>query len=491
MPPQKILIVEDEDQVARVLESYVRRLGYEVVGVVDNGETALDLVRTSPPALALLDIELPGSMDGFDIADRLRREFDIPAVFLTGRGDEETLERVRKSGSFGYLLKPFRAEELKACLELALLRHGRETQLAQVERSFSAAFRSIADAVILTDKAGQITYLNAAAERATGWVAADAVGRKLDVVFQVRNGTQTLKNRTLLKHVTNGSEPPEPTRELTLVTADKRELPVEVSVAPIRDDVRGVLGAVLVFRDITERKQFEAELRKSQADLRSLAGHMDLAREDERTRIAREIHDELGQMLTGFKMDLAWLEKKLASPTPGEPFLLLSKVQSMFGLLHSMVQTVRRISAELRPGVLDTLGLEAAVEWQVNDFQQRTGIRCSVSGNLREDALARPAATALFRVLQESLTNVARHAKASRVNVSMEETNDQVVLQVSDNGTGIAAADLRKGGTFGLLGMRERLSALGGKCDICGEAGRGTIVYVSVPVQPETKGSKL
>jgi two-component system sensor histidine kinase UhpB len=491
MPQQRILIVEDETQVARVLESYVQRLGYEVVGVVDNGEAALRLAAAHAPSLALLDIELPGSMDGFAIAERLLRDFDIPAVFLTGRGDEDTLERVRKSGSFGYLLKPFRAEELKAALTLALLRHGREARLAQVERSFSAAIRSIADAVILTDKVGNITYLNGPAERFTGWRAAEAVGRKLDVVFQARNGGQTLKTRAWLKQAAVEGAAPEPPRELTLLPADKRELPIEVSAAPIRDDPRGALGAVFVFRDITERKRFEAELKKSQAELRSLAGHLELAREEERTRIAREIHDELGQMLTGFKMDLAWMEKKLSEPKPGEPFALLVKVQSMFGLLHSMVQTVRRISAELRPGVLDTLGLEAAVEWQVNDFQQRTGVRSSVTGTLREDALARPAATALFRVLQESLTNVVRHAKASRVNVNLEETEGTVTLQISDNGCGIAAADVRKGGTFGLLGMRERIAALGGECEICGEPGRGTIVRVRVPVQPVTERKPL
>jgi DNA-binding response OmpR family regulator len=130
MPQQRILIVEDDSQVARVLENYLRRLGYEVVAVADNGPAAMRAAAEAKPQRALLDIELPGSMDGFEIAERLRRNFDIPAVFLSGRGDEETLERVRKSGSFGYLLKPFRAEELKASLELALLRHGRETQLA-------------------------------------------------------------------------------------------------------------------------------------------------------------------------------------------------------------------------------------------------------------------------------------------------------------------------------------------------------------------------
>lgn len=481
MPEERILIVEDESQVARLVETYLKRLGYGVAGVVDTGEAALRLAASTRPALALLDIELAGGMDGFQLSERLRREWDVPSVFLTGRGDEETLERVRRSDSFGYLLKPFRPEELKACLELALLRHGREAHLEKIERSFTAAIRSIADAVILTDKAGVVTHLNPAAERLTGWSAPAAEGRKLDAVFQLRPAGPGGKSRSLLKALAEQEFPGAPPRECKLLTADKREVPVEVSVAPIRNDQGAAVGAVLAFRDITERKRFEAELRKSQGELRSLAGYLEQAREAERTRIAREIHDELGQMLTGLKMDLAWLEKKLGESA--EPFTLLVKVQSMFGLLHSMVQTVRRISSELRPGILDTLGLEAAVEWQARDFQERTGIRCAVAGRLRENALSRPAMTALFRVLQESLTNVARHARAHNLRVKLAETGGRVVLEIADDGRGITPAELRKDGTFGLLGMRERLAVLGGECDIAGEPGRGTTVRVSVPVQ--------
>lgn len=483
MTRPRILIVEDEGQVARLLESYLNRLGHAVAGVADNGADALRLAATERPALALLDIELAGPMDGIELAAQLWREHNLPTMFLTGRSDEATLEQVRKSDSFGYLLKPVRLEELKAGVELALIRHGRETRLAQVERLFSAAIHGISDAVLLTDAAGLVTYLNPAAERLTGWPAHTATGRALDAIFRDRDDATGTAFITRDGAATPGRAGPNFPREWTLLTADFRPLPVEVSLASIRNDRGDVTGTVLLARDITERKRLEAQLRKSQAELRSLAGHLEQAREAERTRIAREIHDEFGQMLTAFKFDLAWLEKKLADPNPPAATTLQTRIHSMSVLLRGMVQSVRRIAMELRPGLLDTLGLEAAVEWQANDFQQRTGIRCTVTAGLPDDAVSRPLATALFRVLQESLTNVARHAGARTVHVRLEARAGRVLLEVRDDGHGVQIADLQKPGAFGLLGIRERVSALGGECDIQSEPGRGTTVRVSVPRQ--------
>jgi signal transduction histidine kinase len=254
---------------------------------------------------------------------------------------------------------------------------------------------------------------------------------------------------------------------------------------------------------MTERKRFEAQLKTSQEELRKLAGHLESAREAERTRIAREIHDEFGQLLTGFKYDLAWLEKKLSAPpsprpipgppdadepsdasSPGEATraALLEKVSAMTDLLHGMVQSVRRIAAELRPGVLDDLGLAAAVEWQSGEFQKRTGIRLHVRTALSERELPREIATALFRVFQESITNVGRHAGAKSVRVDLREAADQISLEVSDDGRGVTETDLGKAGAFGLLGMRERIAPLRGRFEIRGGPGKGTTVSITVPL---------
>src|SRR5207244_2973139 len=168
----------------------------------------------------------------------------------------------------------------------------------------------------------------------------------------------------------------------------------------------------------TERKRAEERLRRSREQLRSLSAHLQSVREEERTHIAREIHDELGQMLTGLKIDLSWLENRLGrNGHPKTQPLLLDKIKSISNLVGSTIQTVRRISTELRPGVLDDLGLTAAIEWQGQEFQARTGIRCKFNCNVEEVKLDPDRSTAVFRIFQETFINVARHANATQVEV--------------------------------------------------------------------------
>lgn len=481
MPTNNILVVEDESAFAQVVQIYLKRLGYGVTDIVNSGEDALRSATLQRPQLVLMDIEIQGSMDGVELAEQIRKDYDIPVIFLTGRSDNATLERVRRSDSFGYLLKPFRPEELKAGIELALILHGREKHLKQIEQSFSAAIKSIGDAVITTDTTGVVVFMNPAAERLTGMPERRAVRQKLAAVFRLKDDAGGIEQ------LFQGGPKDAFTHEACLLTAAGREVPVEVSVSTIYDEPRGMTGAVLVFRDITERKLFETQLKKSQNELRSLAGHLEGAREAERTRIAREIHDEFGQMLTGLKIDISWLEKKLSQNESAPRPPLLDKVKSIQELIREMVLSVRRISSELRPGVLDTLGLAAAVEWQVNEFQQRTGIKSHVRTVLGDREPPRAAATALFRVLQESLTNVARHAEATSVHVTLDEKEDWVTLEVKDDGRGITDEELKKTGAFGLMGMRERVIPLHGKCEILGTPGQGTTVRISVPVdEPDT-----
>ena len=477
MPYDKILIVEDEQPFAQVVEGYLQRLGFVVAGVVDSGEDALRVSAEARPDLALMDIEIRGGMDGFEVAERLREKHDIPVIFLTGLADDATMERVRRSESFGYLRKPFRPEELKASIELAFFRHGHESHLRRSEQSFAAALKSAEDAVLLADKAGNVTFLNPAAERLTGWSAGRANGQRLENIFKLTGSTDTVEG--MFRAAARGAF----VHEASLLTLAGHEIPVEVSAALVRDEVRGVTGSVLVFRDVTVRKKYETGLKKSQAELRSLASHLESAREAERTRIAREIHDEFGQLLTGFKIDLSWLEKKLSAQPEVARSAMLEKVRTMTGVLGDMVLCVRRISAELRPGVLDDLGLAAAVEWQTKDFQRRTGLKAQVQAELPDHTLPREITTALFRVLQESLTNVARHAEAQSVSVKLFQQDQQIILQVRDDGRGITEAELSKAGAFGLMGMRERILPLRGRCEINGIPGRGTTVSLTVPLE--------
>ena len=233
-----------------------------------------------------------------------------------------------------------------------------------------------------------------------------------------------------------------------------------------------------VARDITERREREDSLRQALAQRRELLARLLSVREEERTQLARVVHDEMGQVLTGLKMDLAWLQGHLESDQGS----LLAKTQVMSSLIDSTIQAVRQISIELRPPILDDLGLVAAIEWQLQDLQKRTGLVCDLISPQAEVTLDVDGRTTVFRIFQEILTNVSRHAHASRVEVSLEETGNSLVLRVHDNGRGISQDEIRSTRSIGLLGMRERALLRGGDVDIQGSAGHGTTVTVRLPL---------
>jgi len=238
-------------------------------------------------------------------------------------------------------------------------------------------------------------------------------------------------------------------------------------------------------REIAEHKVIEEDLRRVEERLRAFAAHIESVREDERTRLAREVHDELGQALTGLKMDLSWLEKRL----PKAPEVPAGRVKSMFRLVDATIQSVRRISSALRPQVLDDVGLVGTLKWQAKEFQVRTGIRCKVDLPSEDLALDQARSTAAFRILQGALSNAARHAGATRVDISLRVNTDHFILKIVDNGRGVSEADLRNPKSLGLRGIRERAFLLGGNVDIEGKGGKGTTVSLSIPHRPWVKPS--
>lgn len=231
---------------------------------------------------------------------------------------------------------------------------------------------------------------------------------------------------------------------------------------------------------VVRRKHAEDALRSSEQQLRALAVRLRSAREEEGTRIAREIHDELGGALTGLKWDLERLEKLLASPN--DVSVAVNKIPQIIGVVDSTIDTVRRISSELRPGILDDLGLIPAIEWQAQQFEERTGIKCSCSVQSSTVDLGQEQATAIFRVFQEVLTNVLRHAAATSIDVRVFEEGECFMLEVNDNGRGITGSEKTNSRSLGLLGMQERIQLLGGCVSIDGVAGKGTRVKLCVPI---------
>lgn len=228
---------------------------------------------------------------------------------------------------------------------------------------------------------------------------------------------------------------------------------------------------------LTERKQAEDELRSSHDQLRNLAAHLRSAVEEERKGIAREIHDQLGQILSLLQLELGMVESRLRADQKE----LKRETKSMSKLIDSAIQTVQKISSDLRPTLLDNLGIGAAVEWQTREFQRRTTIPCEVSIVPSEMKLDQERSTAIFRILQEALTNITRHAHATKVMVVLTERNGGVELTVIDNGIGIVPEQIADAGSFGLIGMRERVYQFHGVVTVTGSPGEGTQVRVIIP----------
>jgi len=236
--------------------------------------------------------------------------------------------------------------------------------------------------------------------------------------------------------------------------------------------------------DITERKQAEEQLIASSAQLRALSERLRRAKEEEGLRISRELHDELGSALTGLKWSLEKIDNTLATSVRDSDIpAVRARIGVMSGLMESTIDTLRRIAAELRPGVLDDLGLIAAIEWQAQEFQSRTGIAYHWDTALETVNLNREKATAIFRIFQEILTNVLRHSRANNIYVKLHQTDRHLEVEVRDDGRGITESEKGNTRSLGLLGMRERALIIGGEVNINGASGKGTTVVIRVPLE--------
>jgi len=349
-------------------------------------------------------------------------------------------------------------------------------------RENETAFAAMAEGAVITDADGSILWVNDAFCSIYGYTREEVIGRnprilksgRHDAAFYGELWGQLLHSGHWRGEVWNRRK----TGEV---------FPEELSIQALRGTDGKIVRFISIFSDITERKRNEDELQKqrqqlveSEARLRELAEFLQTVREEERARIARELHDEMGQALTALRIDLGWLRNKcLPLGTPA-----VERVGSALGVVEHSIVSLRRISEDLRPAMLDSLGLAAAVEHHVTQFSQRTGIPCRLSMNREEFELEDRLATTVFRVVQETLTNVARHSGASEVSVRIDETEDGISLTMQDNGRGFSGANDKK--TFGLLGMRERIAMLGGRLEIDSGPDRGTRIAVWLPLQKAT-----
>ena len=235
---------------------------------------------------------------------------------------------------------------------------------------------------------------------------------------------------------------------------------------------------ILLRKEVEERASAEHQLKIIREQLRNLSNHLQNIREEEKTRIAREVHDELGQSLTAIKMDLVCLKEELSGLQPD----LQERIQTMSGLIDSTITSVQRISSELRPQILDVMGLCEAISWQAREYQKRTTLRFDL--NCEQVSINKELTTELFRIFQEALTNVVRHSRADRVCVSLHQNAEQITLEIGDNGQGMPPEKINAPQSLGLIGIRERVLFFGGEVEFQGEPGKGTRVIVKTPLKP-------
>lgn len=355
-----------------------------------------------------------------------------------------------------------------------------EQGLRESQNRFESVIDSAMDAIISIDKAQRVVLFNAAAERMFGCSAAEALGQTLDRFIPPRLRSAHRKHVRAFGATGVTSRAMGKLDALTGLRSDGREFPIEASIS--QTEIGGEKLFTVILRDITERKEAVEALSRSEGQLRGLATRLQRAREEEAIRIARELHDQLGRCLTTIKMDITLIEQMASvQPTAETIRSIPEKTRLMLEAIDETVHVVRKISTELRPGILDDFGLAAAIEWQAKDFQRRSGVLCILNVPQEDLDVSREQATAFFRIFQEILTNVARHSKAGKVWVHLEVRDGMVALEVEDNGVGISLEALWRPQALGLLGMRERAAVFGGSVEIAGIPGKGTTVVVCMP----------
>jgi len=508
-----ILIVDDTPANLALAVAMLEHQGL-LLTVAQSGQEALRRVAFAVPDLILLDVVLP-DIDGMEVCRRLKaaggQAAAVPVIFMTALS--ETAHKVAgfRAGAVDYVTKPLQAEEVLARVTSHLRLAAMQTQLAtqnallaaenqerrEAERTLQryrdslaqqvaertaelraseSRFRTLCehlpDPVVRYDRSLLCTYVNPALERTLLLRGEQALGTMLEQNW--RGSLPMAEYKAILQSVLDSGR----MAEVNLCFSDDqgRTLEMALHLAAERAADGTVGGVVAIGRDITAQKRAERELAASHAQLRELGAYREGAREDERKRIARELHDELGQSLTALRMQAALLRVRYGAEVPG----LTEQVRLMTELVDRTIGVVRNVATTLHPTVLE-LGVGSALEWLVDEFRQHSGIDCSLTLALQERQLSEEQAIAVFRIVQESLTNVARHADATETAVTLHCSASHCRLQIDDNGRGFEPAQ-RRTNSFGLLGIRERVLSLDGQLAVSSRAGGPTSITVTLPL---------
>ena len=354
-----------------------------------------------------------------------------------------------------------------------------EAMLERSEGRLRGILDSAMDAIITIDEKQHVVLFNAAAEAMFMCPRDEAIGAPLAWFIPERFRAMHADNVRQFGDTGVVARRMGSQRIVTGLRRNGEEFPIDASISQVSES--GVKLYTVILRDVTERVRAEQALLHSREELRELGSAAHMTREQEKTRIARELHDELGQSLTMLQMDVAWCRERL----PAGDDAIRAKFDRMAALLQTSAASTRRIASDLRPLMLDDLGLPDALEWLVQEFSQRTGVPCKLA--MGDPALNLPhmEATAVFRIVQEALANIAKHARASHAEVAVESSGGALTIRIRDNGVGFSQTDARKPNSYGLIGLRERASLLNGSMSIVSAPGEGTRIEIHLPLAME------
>jgi len=592
-----ILIVDDDRVTTKIMTGLLNQMGYKDVIVVESAEECLSYLQKTKPELILMDIHLQVEYEGIYTADKIKKEFDIPLVYITSAKEVDTFQIAKQTEPFGYLIKPIQKKELFSTIEIALFKHKAETKIKENERFLSLLMDNMQGMVYrVNPRDYSFSYVTKGSEELTGYTQEDfALGKitfkklihkddyskvRRNIEYQIKrnesyahsfriitkqNGIKWIWDKgTLVKSdsliegfmsdITRMKTAEEQLKlekdKLSLVTnsaglglviiskdykviwsnevlkneyglavkkpcyigfsesenvckscglksifekqtdwhshrqefVNKRGKKVwlEFITTPIKSANGVIEEALEVIIPITEKMKMQKSIRENK-QIKALAAHIESIREEEKKNIAREIHDQLGQALTALKFDIAWLKKVLSAETLVKETEIKNKFGYMSEILDFTMKTVRKITADLRPGMLDNLGFIASVEWYADQFRERTGIECLKQFSVKNVKLDNMRLIALYRIFQELLTNIARHSKATQIKVIVKDTKRNYIIIVNDNGVGIPKTKLASSKSFGIIGMKERTVLMGGELNIESNEGKGTSVKVKIP----------
>ena len=411
-----------------------------------------------------------------------RRVSGFPLVLAVGNRDYEALEGWRDTAGRIVAAAVVNIALVLVAAAFLLRLQRRESDLAYAAREssnqLSAMVNSAMDAIVTIDGERRVVVFNPAAQRMFGYSEEQMRGQPLDRLLPERFRVAHEGNLIAFRESGVTARMKDGRMDIVGLRADGTEFPLESTIAQVEIDGKKMYTAIL--RDIGDRRRAEDELRESHRQLRELASSLQAVREEERTSISRELHDELGQQLLRLRMDLSWLSGRLKNLPP----VLQEKVAEMKHFVEGTVDAVRRVTTRLRPPLLDELGLAEAARWQLDEFAQRTGIEVVSSIDIQDRVLDEQVAINVFRILQESLTNAARHAEATQIHVSLAATEEGLTLEIRDNGRGMEFGGKREL-SHGLVGIRERTLLLGGRMEIITAPGEGFSISIRIPLDAQ------